>query len=282
MRRAPLLLVLLLLAAGCTGKAGPQVAAPSGDPDGLPAGVENLLEGAVLGVDRLPIPDVNMTVSGVSDFQSTDALGYYRFENLPPGDHIVTAEKAGFRSRSQRAFVEDGTILELNFTLEERPLATPYNSTRDQGGFIACQLTVQPAPDNRQRTACGDSLPNNKQVHDFPVEGGAAQLQIELFWTQKTDAARNLQMVAESVGVNAVTYGDETGPAGLKILVSGSLIEKTVPNGGQIRVSVHAAPGALDAPDDTDAGLAFQQDYTVYLTAFFVEPGPSDFSALRA
>lgn len=281
MARATLLLVLLLLAAGCAGKPTPQAGPVASDPDRLPPGVENVLEGTVRGVDLLPIADVGITVSGVSDFQATDESGYYRFENLPPRDYIVTADKEGYRAKSQRALVADGVIYELNFTLEERPVAKPYNTSRDQAGFIACQLSVQTAPDNRQRAGCGDGLPNQKQVHDFTIDAGAVQLQIELHWTKRSDAARNLQLVAESLGSGAVTYGDETGGTGLKIVVASSLIEKTIPQGGKVRLSVHSAPGLLDAPSGPDVGVSFQQDYKVYVTSFFVEPGPQNFSALN-
>lgn len=279
MVRGALLLILVLLVAGCAGQAGPKASTGPSDPNVLPPGVENVLEGTIRGVDLLPIPEVNVTVTGLSDFQSTDDAGYYRFENLVPRDYVVTAQKEGFRPKSQRALIEDGAIHELNFTLEELPIEKPRNTTLDAAGFIACQLSHQSAPDNRQRTGCGEGLPNNKQVHDFTVDAGAAQLQIELFWTKRSDAARNLNMVAESLGTSAVTYADETGATGLKVPVAQSLLEKTIPAGGKVRVTVQAAPGLLDDADGADVGVAFQQDYAVFFTIFYVTPGPTNFTA---
>lgn len=281
--RDPLLAIVLvsaLLVAGCAGSGKPASTSPTPtDPNALPPGVTNVLEGTVQTTDLSPLEGAKVALNGREDNRTTDAAGYYRFENLEPGDYIVTASFDAYRPKQQRAIIEDLKVFQLDFILEEIPSTQPYHTIQDFRGRVACQLAYQTTPENTQRPNCGAVDPNNRQQKDFSIEPGAAQVQVELVWTPSTAASRVLTITAESLGENGIQFAHDRGESGLKVVISQSLLRKNMPDGGTIRVLVEAAPSITGDEAALDAGLAFQQDFTIYFTTFYIEPGPPSFSA---
>lgn len=274
-------LVSVLLLAGCAGGGKSANASPTPtDPNVLPPGVHNVLEGTVQTTDLIPLEGARVLLNGREDNRTTDPAGYYRFENLEPGDYIVTSSLEGYRPKQQRAIIEEQKIFQLDFMLEEIPSTQPYHTLQEFRGKIACQVAYQTTPENTQRPNCGAVDPNNRQQKDFDIEPGAAQVQVELVWTQSTAGSRILTITAESLGDNGVQFAHDRGETGLKVVISQSLLRKNMPDGGKIRILVEAAPSITGDEAALDAGLAFQQDFTIYFTTFYIEPGPPSFSAI--
>src|SRR5688500_2216632 len=113
---------MLLLASGCMGSKQVKAVPTETDPNMLPAGVTNILEGTVTGPDLSPIVGANVSINDLRWSNVTDASGFYRFESLPPSDYIITATMEGYRLKQQRAIIEDDAIFQLDFQLEEIPL----------------------------------------------------------------------------------------------------------------------------------------------------------------
>lgn len=286
MRYGPVGLVFatLLLAAlsGCAAGKAKEVPPPvTDDPYALPEGVTNILQGTVVGPDQAPLESALVEVISLDLNQTTNEGGEYRFENLEPRDYLVVVTKDGYKTKTQRAIIEDGKIFELNFQLDERPALAPYSSLMLFRGFISCQIAYATNPENVQYQDCGSADPNNKAAREFDLEPGGAQAQIEAFWVAKQEGAKYLTMQVESVGFGHqdIIFGSQSGQSGLKMVISQSLMEKYYPQGGTLRVAMSAAPGVLGDQQPVDFGLAFQQDFEVYLTVFYVEPGPVDYTA---
>src|SRR5687768_15375540 len=117
MRRASILLFLVLLGtvfAGCAEKAKPVATTDaSDDPYTLGEGVTNVLQGTILAPDETPLEGTIVELISLQLNVTTDASGVYRFESLEPRDYLVVAEKDGYRTKTQRAIIEDGKIFEL-------------------------------------------------------------------------------------------------------------------------------------------------------------------------
>jgi hypothetical protein len=277
-------IILLLLAAGCAGKPTAAPAPTEDDPYALGAGIENALQGIVLSADNLPLENVTMRIPALAEngTTSTNALGEFRFVNLVPRDYLVVAEKEGYRSKTQRAIVEDGKIFQLDFRLEERPTTTPYSEILPWRGFLSCQVAYASNPESVEKRDCGLADPNNDPQNDFHFGPGGAQLVIEANWVPTQDLSRNLSMAVASFGltVGDIEFGSTTGPPGIKIPVGQSLVTRFFSEGGTIRVTLGAAPGARGNPDDYDVGWAIQQPVDVYVTVFYIDVGPTGYSAI--
>lgn len=280
--KATALVVVLLLASGCAGKNdGKAEPSASLDPNSLPEGVTNVLEGTVQGIDFYPVDNATVRINGLEDNTTSDEAGYYRFESLPPRDYIITVTKEGYRPKSQRAILEDDKIFQLDFIMEEVPLEQPYHRMQEFNGLIFCQLAYQTTPDNTQRPQCappGDPL--NRQDHLFDVMPGGAQVVVEVVWTQTTAASKMLTITVESLGDNAIQFAFDKGESPLRTVVSQSLLRQNMPEGGKLRVLMEAAPSITGDEAATDVGLALQQGFKVYFTVFYIEPGPTSYSAL--
>ncbi|HLE46769.1 MAG TPA: carboxypeptidase-like regulatory domain-containing protein [Candidatus Thermoplasmatota archaeon] len=271
-----------LLVSGCA-SSKPKDAEPTTteDEDGLPEGINNVLLGTVVGPDSIPIGNATVEVLSVGMKSNTTEVGEYEFTNLEPRDYLIAVTKEGYRTKTQRAIVEDGKVFELNFQLEERPLDVAYNETLPFSGFIACQVAYATNPENVQYQDCGAADPNNKVVKEYEINPGGAQVIIEAEWVANQALAERLTMAVESVGFGHqdLVFGQISGPSGLRMPIEEQVMRKYYPEGGKIRVSFSAAPN-LDN-DYLDVGLAFQQNYKLYASVFYIDPGPPGYSYLK-
>lgn len=287
MRSAESLLFVVLLGIALAGCSAKQNAAPtptSEDPYTLGEGVTNVLQGLVLSGDGLPLENVTVKVPAMDLNQTTNMFGEYRFESLEPRDYIVVAEKEGYRTKTQRAIIEDGKIFQLDFKLDERPTTTPYFEVLPWNAFLSCQIAYASNPESVEKRNCGEADPNNDNSEDFNFGPAGAQLVVEATWTPTQSVSRNLSISVSSVGLQTgdIEFGSTTGPPGLKVPIGMSLMSRYFSQGGAIRVELGSAPGALGRPDDYDAGFALQQPVQVYVTVFYIDVGPAGYSAVEA
>jgi hypothetical protein len=277
-----LVLSLTVLAAGCMGHAEPKSALPAPtttDPYSLPEGVDNILRGRVSDPDQTPLMGANVEIISLQMNQTTDGAGAFEFRNLEPHDYLVVVSYEGYRTKTQRAIVEDGRIFELNFQLEQKPNLTPYNETTPFRGVISCEFAYATNPENVETVSCGGQDPNNKQAKTFHVNQNAAQIQIEAVWQRTAESSKNLAMTIESVGFGHqdIQFGRQHGDSGIKMTISQTLAQKYYANGGDVLVTMNAAPSVTGDEAALDAGLAVQQDFDLYFTVFYIEPGPPTF-----
>lgn len=279
-----LLLALAIVLAGCAGDDG----GSSGATDGPGASgdnetqIRNGIEGIVQSEDLLPLERAKVEIISLNLTVFTNSEGQYRFANLEPRDYLVVAEKEGFRTLTQRAIVQDETIHELNFQLEARSTETPYSETLPADGLVSCKFVYGLDPESMQHHDCGSFDPNNQDTHEFEVQRNAAQIVVEANWEPTQDGAKHMMLTVESVGFGHqdLIFGSITGPPGVKISVAQTITEKYYPEGGVIRTKMDAGPSITGDEAGLDGGVVLQQNFEVFVTVFYVEPGPPTFSAL--
>ena len=71
------------------------------------------------------LPYITVVVKGTTIGVMTDATGHYMLKNLPVGDIVLEASSVGFKTAEKRVTTKPGTLLEVNFLLEEE--ATSIN-----------------------------------------------------------------------------------------------------------------------------------------------------------
>lgn len=270
-------LALAVASSGCLG--GAKKAQPASTDEASNGAATNSLSGFVFTTDELPVAEALVRVEGVEGGRTTNAEGGYRFVNLPPGEHTLRVEKAGYRPGEERATVQDGYATVVNVTLEEAPPES-FHETEPFNGLVSCHATVGDDPDTGMTQDCSTADPNAKSSNEFTIREGAAQVQIEFFWTQTTAAARNLTVRVETVDLGALNIAFAHYPisSGTKVTIGEANMDKYFPKGGKLRVSLYSASSLRMEPVPAGAGLAFQQPFEVDFTIFYGEPGPSDFS----
>jgi hypothetical protein len=92
--------------------------------------ITGVVRDASLGI----IPDVAVTLrtpaTGATRRTITNDAGIYNFPALPPGAHIVSIEKAGFKSQSSTELVlQVQQVLRMDFTMEVGQLSETVEVT---------------------------------------------------------------------------------------------------------------------------------------------------------
>lgn len=276
---APVFFVCLaLLLSGCAGKNTTNPAQKTSDAP--PEEIRTLLEGRVQGTDFQAVPGANVGIALLKLNATTNATGMYRFYNLAPGDYVLTASKDGYRTKFERASIVDGVSTVLNITIEEAPVAKPFHETATFTGQVSCQFITTSDASNTVED-CGALDPNNKPSHVFEIGRDAAEVQIEAFWNPATSAARHLTIRVEGRDAAAgPPFTEFDGPSGMKAVLTNALVHKYFTQGGSILVTMGAGPsvtqgGPIPQPD---FGVAVAQQFEVYCTVFYHEPGPETFS----
>lgn len=288
-RATVLALALAVIAAGCVGKRGDE-------PTAEPASTVDVADGPALDVSQVPgairgvvltrelTPIAGATVKLLRENVSiaTGALGTFAFDDLKNGRYLVRAEKAGWYGKTAAATVRNGTVYQLNFTLDPVPVIVPYQETVELRGMLACEgrlvTPTGPAP-----VACGDADPNLKREWEVDVNaGGLIGLVVEEVWDPGTPAANRLNLTLETVGYGSsdlTLAAAEVADGYGRLVVTGAVLQKYYPAGGTTRVKTTIATAGTGAP--IDGGMAVQQPVTVYVTAFYHALPPDGFTIVQ-
>jgi hypothetical protein len=88
-------------------------------------------------------------------------------------------------------------------------------------------------------------------------------------------------MSVESVGFGHqdIVFGQIVGPSGIKITIPQAVVEKFYPSGGTLRTILQAGASVTGDEAGIDFGVALQQGFDVYVTVFYIEPGPTTYTA---
>ena len=226
-----------------------------------------------------PLRDARVTMLRENVSTRTDAAGAFRFSDLAPGSYLVTAEAAGFLARTSEAYAANGSTTTLDFTLSPIPNADPYHETQELKGLLSCALAAQ-TPVGDERRDCAAADPNHRDSFEFPIGAAAKSVTLELAWdASKEPAAKRLTLRARTVGygANDLDLGNVTGEGYARLVVPVATMEKYYTEGGMMR-------GVVGLADDGSppAGFAFQTKFTMYVTMFYVRPGPDGFSVVKS
>lgn len=224
MQRFLAALVLVLLAAGCAGPAGPKAAT-----NAAPA-VTSAETGTVAGTavdDQLvALADVDVGVPLANLTTKTGADGSFRLANVPAGAAEVVATKAGFATARQKVAVEAGAAVK-DVQLVLAPIAPPKQARIEPflgNGYISCALKVGAFTLTTVQVCEVD--PSNNPFFDFPVtkSQGLQALVLELAWTPTAPATATALRVELLKNPNCVQgacnpdvrYGYKSGPSPIK------------------------------------------------------------------
>lgn len=276
-RARALLLILLVLAAGCTG--APQ-AKPEGGSDAPSR--RDALRGWILDPSLAPLIDVNVTIHGTNESTRTDSSGLYRFASAPRATPIVVvAELAGFLTSSKGITVPEDEGAVLNFTLDPVPVKEPHKTVAALPGFLSCQTFLVLEQEERL-TECGSTDTNNKPRRDFSMQQDVAGVVLELVWEAATPLAETLNLTVETVnlGDQDRVLGSAAGASPLRVQVSEQAARRFYANGGIARLIVSAGAEPDEDEASVGASVAIQQGFTVHVTVFYVAPPPPTYTAL--
>lgn len=277
MNRTVATLLILALAAGCTGKAPAPL---SGGPS--EAATTAPLQGWVFDPAQDPIPNTNVSLYGTNQSVLTSEDGRYAFQKVPRGTPLVLiAEAKGFLTSSKSITVPEAEAATLNFTLDPVPVKEPRRTITELPGFLSCQAFFV-ADQEETRHECGSTDTNNKPRRDFTLQEDVAGIVLELVWEKGTPLAETLNLTVETVGAGDqdTILSAAVGPSPLKAQVSEQAARRFYSQGGIARVIVSA--GAEPDEDEASVGIsvAAQQGFVVYASIFYVAPPPTTYTAL--
>lgn len=236
------------------------------------------IRGVVQSLALEPLKGARVTMLREGASTLADASGLYRFDALPPGSYLLSAEAEGFAAASAVADARNGTITLVNFTLAPAPKLEPYHQTQELKGLLSCAVAAQ-SPAGETRRDCAAADPNHRDDFEFPIGALARSAVIELVWDAASDpAAKRLNLHARTLGYGAsdADLGNVTGEGYARILVPSTIMEKYYGQGGAMRARI-----ALADDGSPPAGVAFQRAFTLYVTTFYVEPGADGFTVVK-
>lgn len=274
---------LAVLVAGC---AGPEAAAPAAASPGVSgpsAFTGQDLEGGALLVtvvdDSLtPIAEALVAVRGLDAVLQSDASGQALFQNLAPGDYKVEAQRLGYQPAVASATVEAGATTEVSLVLEPLPVLEPYTRFRLFRGMMSCGASLVV-------TSVSYNCTGNERIRfDFRVNHdllsivdeaewkknnvlGADRLRLWLAQNETTVATISFQCSYAVVHGSSPIYVNFNGPF--------QCLNRNDPvNGGGLMTSWLRTPLELGA-----FAVIVEQPFTMYVTEFYGERAPEDYSA---
>ncbi len=274
------LLSLILLApalAGCASEdTGPSLAAVQ----------TARLTGTVTTAGLEPLVGARVFVPDSPHETRTDATGAFSFI-LPLGDYLVVTAVDGYVNAAQRARL-DGPDVELRFTLTPKPTEAPGVRIYEAHGYLSCAATVKTGDGhsggNAQTYNCGGSDPNNRDALDFALDldPGITGLVIEMKWDPVTDAGKSFRLHALQI-VNGVEeeIGENEGIGYISIVIAPSVAQFRFAQGGTLRTVAQPAGSFLDEESPADAGLMFQQPFSIYVSVFTNAPPAPGYSVIN-
>lgn len=276
--------LLLGLLAGCTSGSERTAEDAAKEPSpSLPGEGGGTLAGFVLDDALNPLEGVAVTNENTNATVSTDLTGAYAFEGLAPTVYRLRFDLRGFVGVLKRVNVVSSQTNWANVTLAALPRGEAHREEYDFQGFLECNHSLVPSPTGGyppgncvpSRLVALDTTPNSntKQVFVFPAGRDAVEVLVEMVWeADDLPFAGKLRVVVEENGTSLQggrTYMSYEGPSPARIELRPPVLD-AVPVLLQTRTEV----------TEQEPGLAFQQPFTVYVTVFYVEPMPEDYSRI--
>lgn len=267
-------LFLTLAFAGCAEEA-PE---PSTD---LPPGAtedDPQLQGWVSDQTLFFLEDVQIEVLDTAQTVATDSEGHFELEGLPTDVPILlVASKTGFISASKQVILVPDIPVMLNFTLESVPVKQPYFDRVPFTGFIDCESKAV-IEDDEFPIDCGS---DNQNVWEFNVKEDLAGAIIEIGWTSGTSLADGFYARLETLGFGDqnIVISETTGTSVLRLQVANAVATKYYTEPGTMRLTVEVRPDNEANEAGIGVGAAFNQEFDVVASLFYVEGPPPGYTA---
>lgn len=312
-------LLVFVAFAGCSGDdpPGPEGSSDSVAPS--PTNDENTasIDGLVLDEELVVIAGATIGIrlagaGGPYEETRSDADGRFSYSFLAPGTYEILVKKFGYLdAKEERALEANQLPYTVSITLVANVGIQPHKVLLSDRGIFGCGFyTRGPVFGFLWLAACGVAglVPVDLSAYDRfliiwnienqPVQALNASV-FEMNWESTQTAGRGLTMTWEKNGCSnagngagsAATFSEIGGSAPLREYVTTEQMQAVVNYGGcgasvcsgmicsiQSRVAPYSDTLGSSAP--VDVGVTFQQPYDIYLSLFYNEPAPLDFTQL--
>lgn len=278
--------LLFILLSGCTSTAKSTVAQ---DPIPTPTEEAGVIAGVLVNEEILPIAQATVRALGTNLTATTNEVGAFTLDEVPPGDNTLSFEAPGYAPKKVTLRVDPGTVTNTKVTLKAIASNKPY--LLETYEFAAFSYYAY----NLTNPATGEVLAwesyqvgNVRDQFRFRFDRTWTELFLELDWTPSTPFADQMGLrVGLPVGKSGtpptfpIRYEvNGTSPLPWRFSNDEYAAERRsdtalmpYPDSEMILGEVRPAPSA-----GMPIGVSFMQTVTVYGTASYNAPLPEDYS----
>lgn len=291
---------------GCVAEGTPAaIAAPEAKPaefDETNGGIEGLVHDD----NFLPVHNAIVALGDLPEIQATtDEAGRFSLSHVPAGQHPLYASALGYNSAGKSIEVASGVVTQVDIILVLIPIETPFYEIKTQSGLFGCGMSWRPAVVYSGVAVCGalEEVGDPTNSDDFllvwettgPVEAWSAAV-FETMWTSNQAFGSGLSVNWEKNGcpnVGDARFVRTAGHNPLRARLAGEEFADKMDNvtdnncsdectfeACKVMTRVFSLPDTLGASAPADVGFTFQQVFHQYLTEFYFEDGPEQFSAV--
>lgn len=286
-------LVAGFLLAGCAQEKG-------SDDATAPTQADNMMriEGIVQDDLLRPVGGARVALRLVDLNTTTDEAGRFVFDDLPMRAYLVDVAAPGFLNTTLTA--EPQAVASLSFVLRAMSPTEPFQVTQKFDGILQCALEVlivSPSCDSVVEAVGGPSLTEDTAVFEFEVSSGWRTLVIDVdFDPEAQPGLDGLRVkLAGAQDANSLgTYDDYGAFAGQQPFTVHVEPGQKFPDGtkpvpeNQALFRIDGYPhsyawhATCDAACFLGAGFGLDVQFTLYVTAWYVDPAPTGWSFLAA
>ncbi|HUR61902.1 MAG TPA: carboxypeptidase-like regulatory domain-containing protein [Candidatus Thermoplasmatota archaeon] len=250
-----------------------------------------VVRGVVVDDGIRPLAGVSLVLRGAGAANTTsNSAGAFGFQGLPPGSYLLRAARGGYLPAQVGVTVRAGDsapdIVKVQLATN-RSFVPPYVQVQKSRGFIEC-TTSKLAPCQATNTCLAvlgcNNLTDDRSVFRLQIDPGPAFVQSEWVWEAASDSNQRIRFQMSSddaarpgcAGKWVNQTGDAVSPS--YATVEGALVGPLKEGSSTCAVKYSVQAGALAEPTCLDPdpdngfmcpGLTFQQDFTVFLHAFY-------------
>lgn len=272
----PVFLFLAAALSGCFGGDDPAPAATTGPT--TPVQDDPVLTGRVLTVDYLPVENATVRIQNPPQEATTGPDGAFAFHDVPPGERILTAVAPGYERLTQRVVLSFGSTAELDFLLDAARAHLAYNETIPWDGFVSCMIAYGPNAEDADHMECGEWDDTDDRARTFKIGPSARHVIVEMDWEETTHLSEHMMVLLSNPDTGS-PLGLGSGAVPVKIVVPVDATTRNFDAGGPLHIEVRPAPSVTGDEAGIDAGAAIQQPFSVYVTVFYHQPAPVEFTA---
>lgn len=278
--------LLILILSGCISTAKSttlQTAIPT------PTEEAGVIAGVLVNEEMLPITQANVRLLGTNLTATTNDVGAFNFDNVPPGDQTLAVEAPGYAPKKVTLRVEPGAVAHTKVTLKAVASNKPYLlETYEFAAFSYYAYNITNPATGENVAWESYQIGNIRDQFRFRFDRTWTELFLELDWTPSTPFADQLSLrVGLPVGKSGtpptfpIRYNVD-GPSPLPWLFTSDQYNTERRNDpalmpyadsemilGEVRPATSA---------DLPIGFSFMQTVNVYGTASYNAPLPPDYS----